>query len=117
MKILAFILYLVFSIGGSTFLKIAGDNTNISFESGLSFHMEWKAILGFAMYVVSFLIWTRLITKYEISVMVPILTGISQICFLIVGNLVFKEQLNAMSLIGAAVIIAGIMLLAFGMAH
>ena len=52
------------------------------------------------------------ITKYDLSVMVPIVTGIIQIIILIIGYTLFKESFNLVSLIGALLIVVGIVVMA-----
>ena len=55
-----------------------------------------------------------MIIKYDLSTMVPIVTGIVQVLVLLVSHFVFKESISLVSLIGASLIIIGIVVLAFG---
>jgi len=59
-------------------------------------------------------LWQKLLVKYDLSVMVPIVTGIIQIIILIIGYTIFKESFNVISLIGALIIVVGIIVLAYG---
>lgn len=111
MKYLLTIIYIVFTTCGITFFKLGGDSLKLSFNSGINFKIGWITTLGFGFYLVSFLLWQKLLVKYDLSVMVPIVTGISQIIIILVGYIIFKEKVNIQSLIGALVIIAGIIIM------
>ena len=52
--------------------------------------------------------------RYDLSTMVPIVTGISQIIIIIIGYTIFKESFNLQSLIGALIIIIGIIVMCTG---
>ena len=114
MKYLLTIIYIFFTTSGITFMKLGGDSLKLGLKDGFSFSMGWKTFLGFLFYLVSFLLWQRLLVKYDLSIMVPIVTGIVQIIILIIGHFVFKESISIVSLIGALLIIAGIIIMALG---
>ena len=113
-KYLLTIVYLICTTGGITFMKLGGDSLKLGLKDGFSLSMGWKTITGFLLYLISFLLWQRLIVKYDLSIMVPIVTGIVQILVLIIGHFVFKESLSTLSIFGAILIIAGIVLMSFG---
>lgn len=114
MKYVFVIIYLICTTGGITFMKLGGDSLKLNFSNGLSFSMGWKTFTGFLLYLISFLLWQKLIVKYDLSIMVPIVTGIVQILVLLIGHFVFKESISVVSLIGAILIIGGIVIMAFG---
>ena len=74
----------------------------------------FATLLGFLFYIVSFLLWQKLLVKYDLSSMVPIVTGISQIIIIIIGYVIFKENVNIQNIIGAITIIVGIIIMTFG---
>lgn len=114
MKYLLSIVYIIFTTGGITFMKLGGDSLKLSFKDGFAFSMGWKTFLGFVLYLVSFLLWQKLIVKYDLSTMVPLMTGIVQIVILIIGYLVLHESISKMSLFGVFVIITGIIIMVLG---
>jgi len=116
MQYLLIAIYLVFTTGGITFMKLGGDSLKLSLAGGFSLAMGWKTFIGFAMYLVSFLLWQRIVVKYNISMVVPIVNGIVQLAILVIGLVLFKEKLSTLSLIGALFIVSGIVLMAFGAA-
>jgi drug/metabolite transporter (DMT)-like permease len=46
--------------------------------------------------------------------MVPIVNGVVQLVILGLGTIVFREKISTVTLIGAFVVIAGIVIMAFG---
>lgn len=108
------IVYLICTTGGITFMKLGGDSLKLGLKDGFSLSMGWKTFIGFLLYLISFLLWQRLIVKYDLSIMVPIVTGIVQILVLLIGHFVFKESLSMLSTFGAILIITGIILMSFG---
>ena len=114
MKYLLLIIYIIFTTGGITFMKLGGDSLKIGFNNKCLLSMSWQTFLGFLLYIVSFLLWQRLVVKYDLSIMVPIVTGIVQIIILFIGYFIFKESFNMITLIGALLIIIGIIVMAIG---
>ncbi len=95
-------------------MKLGGDSLKISVKNTLSIGMNWYTFFGFLFYLCSFLLWQKMLVKYDLSIMVPIVTGIVQIVVVLIGYLIFKESINIVSLIGIVLIILGIILMAFG---
>ncbi len=114
MKYILTIIYLICTTGGMTLMKFGGDSLRLSFKTGFEFKMGWLTFGGFCLYLISFLLWQRMIVKYDLSIMVPIVTGIVQILVLLIGHFIFKESLSTLSTFGVLLIIVGIILMAFG---
>lgn len=113
MKYLLSIIYIICTTCGITFFKLGGDSFKLAFSNGFKFEMGWLTFFGFIFYAISFLLWQRLLIKFDLSVMVPIITGISQIIIIIVGYLIFNEKSSLQSIIGALIIIIGIIVISF----
>ena len=113
-KYLLTIIYIIFTTCGITFMKLGGDSLSLSLSKGLNFKIGWVTLLGFLFYIVSFLLWQRMLVKYDLSTMVPIVTGISQIIIIIIGYTIFKESFSVQSIIGALIIVLGIIIMTFG---
>jgi multidrug transporter EmrE-like cation transporter len=114
MKYILTLIYLVCTTGGLTFMKLGGDSLKIGSKDGILLSMNWQTFFGFVLYLISFLLWQKLIIKYDLSVMVPIITGIVQIIVLIIGHFIFKETLSTVSIVGVLLIIFGIVLMTIG---
>lgn len=114
MKYILTVIYLLCTTGGMTLMKLGGDSISISFKDTFMFKIGRVTFFGFVLYLISFLLWQKMIVKYDLSVVVPIVTGIVQVLTLIIGNIIFKESMNFVSIIGASLIIIGIITMAFG---
>lgn len=110
MKVLLTIIYLLLTTGGMVLMKLGGNSLVLSFKNGFMFKMGYLTMLGFIVYLLSFILWQRLLVAFDLSYIVPITTGISQIIILIVGYFIFKESINVFNIIGVLLIISGIML-------
>ena len=96
MQFLLCAVYVVFTISGVTFMNLR--------ITGLS-------LVGYMCYGISFLLYTVIISKFELGYISPILSGVVQIVTLIVAFFVFKEQFSLNAGIGAAMIIAGVIIM------
>ncbi len=59
----------------------------------------------------SFLLFTQLVTMFDLSYIVPITTGIVQVASLIAAVKIFKEDLSINGIIGIVMVISGIVLM------
>lgn len=114
MKYLLSIVYIFFTTAGITFMKLGGDSLKLSLKDGFALSMGWKTFLGFAFYLISFLLWQKLIVKYDLSTMVPLITGIVQIIILVIGYFILHESISKISCFGVFVIILGIVIIMLG---
>ena len=114
MKYILTLVYLICTTGGLAFMKAGGDSLKISFNNGFTFKIGFLTFLGFALYLISFLLWQRMLIKYDLSIMVPILTGMVQVIVLLIGLFLFHESLSIVSLIGAVIVIIGIITIGIG---
>lgn len=112
MKYFLTLIYLFFTTSGIFLLKSGGDSLKISFLNGIEFKMNYVTLLGFVCYLISFLLWQKLLVTYDLSYIVPLTTGISQIIILIVGALAFHEQINWMNILGVLLIGGGVLFIA-----
>lgn len=113
MTIFITILYLIFTTSGLTLMKLGGDSIKISLTNFLGFRIGYLTLLGFILYAISFLLWQKLLTMFELSQIVPIVTAIVQIIVFIIGILIFKEKINLYNVIGIVVLLIGILLLSY----
>ena len=114
MKYILTLIYLICTTSGLAFMKAGGDSLKISFHEGFTFKIGLITFIGFALYLVSFLLWQRMLIKFDLSTMVPIVTGIVQIIVLLIGLFIFKESISLVTLVGAIVVIAGIIIMGIG---
>lgn len=93
-------------------MKMGGDSISLTFKGMISFKIGFLTCLGFIFYIGSFILWQKLLVTFDLSYIFPVLTGIVQIIILLMGVLVFKEQINTYNIIGCIMIIIGIILIA-----
>lgn len=110
MKIILTIVYLLFTTTGIFLMKLGGNSLALTLKNGVSFKIGYITLTGFFCYICSFLLWQKLLTIFDLSYIVPITTGISQIVIVCIGYFFFKEQLSITNMIGILLIIIGVIL-------
>ena len=104
-------IYVLFTTGGLVCLKLGGNSLGLSLKNGISFKIGYITLLGFILYIGSFLMWQKLLATYDLSYIVPITTGIVQIVVLIASYFIFHETITITNLIGIIFVIVGIILI------
>ena len=113
MKYLMIVMYVIFTVAGLILMKKGGNAGKISLGGGeLGFSISWISLLGFICYIISFLLYTRIIMMFEnLSFISPICNGISQVMIVVASWLILKEQITGLNVGGALLIIAGIVIM------
>lgn len=112
MKIVLIIIYLILTVSGVTLMKLGGNPGAISIKEGtFNFGISLISALGFICYICSFLLFTRLVVMFDLSYIMPLCTGITQIMTLVIAGIVFKESFTWQSIAGASAVIVGIILM------
>ena len=108
-KMILVILYILLTITGLVLMKLGGNTGSILIENmSFSFTMNFISLIGFISYILSFLLFTNIVVKFDLSYIMPVVTGIIQIMTLILANFLFKEKFSRSSIIGASLVIIGI---------
>lgn len=110
-KYLLTIVYLICTTGGITFMKLGGDSLKLGLKDGFSLSMGWKTFTGFLLYLISFLLWQKLIVTYDLSYIVPITTGIVQVVVLLISYFLFHDSISTTQLFGIILVIIGVVLM------
>lgn len=95
-------------------MKSGGNSLALTLGNGISFKIGYLTLLGFIAYIISFLLWQKLIVTFDLSYIVPITTGITQLIILVAGIFIFKENVNWISILGALFVIIGVVMMAIG---
>ena len=112
MKFLLIGIYIVLTVSGLIFMKLGGNSGTISLNQGtIGFSINWISAIGFICYLCSFLLFTKIVIMFDLSYIMPICTGIVQIATLIASKLVFKEVISIQGIIGASIVIVGIIVM------
>lgn len=110
------IIYLCLSCFGLNFMKQGMDNSNFELVRDnsaffmLNSNIDLRAIIGASFYVLSFLTWLFLLKKYDLSYIFPIVTGLAYIGVMLISYFVLAEKFDIFKILGAVMILAGVVL-------
>ena len=114
MKIVLVIIYLVLTVLGLILMKKGGNSGSIAIENQtFNFNINLISALGFICYLLSFLLYTKIIVMFDLSYITPICTGIVQILILVASKLVFKEKNISYKMLCASIILLGVLISLF----
>lgn len=104
-----FIIYVVLSSAGLLLVKMGSADNLIRIQNSIfSFNMSLTSMLGMLCYLISFLLWMVIVSKSQISYIVPLGVAFTNLAILL-GSVVFlHETLTIKIVIGAALIVLGV---------
>jgi multidrug transporter EmrE-like cation transporter len=109
---LLFALYIVLSALGLLFIKIGGEDLLISVSSGIfNLQMNIKMLIGMAFYICSFLLFTYIMPKFNLTYIYPIASGILYIIIIITGVVFLREKVTLFQAIGMIIILLGLIVI------
>ncbi len=113
MEIVIIAIYLMLSTGGLVLIKLGANTVSLGIKQGIfNCSISLVSILGLICYIGSFLIFTFVIVKkFDLTYIMPIVTGISQAIVILAGLFVFKEQISNWGIVGIVLVILGIIFL------
>ena len=104
--------YLCLSCFGLLFIKLGGSGTSLSLDSGMfSMMISYRLMIGLFCYICSFLLFTFIIQKRDLSWVYPLGAGIMNVATVLLGVVVLKEKITVTGAIGIALVIAGVILM------
>ena len=111
-KIFLVLMYVILTISGLILMKLGQNTGTISVDQGeVLFSINWISLLGLISYILSFLLYTRIIVNFNLSFIVPVTAGIVQILTLGFGIILFNETISKLSIIGVTLVIVGIVIM------
>ncbi len=110
------ILYVIFAVTGSTLLKYGGlSKIAKSFIIPLiNINVSFITVIGFICYGISFILYTILLNKFDLSFISPLTVALVYILLMITSFLVFKEPFNTYKVMGCILILVGIIIMIKG---
>lgn len=111
--IILIIIYMILSAGGLILFKLGSSNSiDVSLTKGMfNMRISYMSILGIFSYGISFLLYMGLVTKYNLSYIVPITSGIIQVLILLASAFIFRETISNLNIVGAILVIIGVVLI------
>lgn len=111
-KMILVILYILLTITGLVLMKLGGNTGSILIENmRFSFTMNFISLIGFISYILSFLLFTNIVVKFDLSYIMPITSGLIQVLTLLSGFFIFNEVISTKGIIGASLVICGIIVM------
>lgn len=112
MKFILVGVYLVLTLAGLILMKKGGNPGTVNINNGeINLGMSLISMLGFICYIASFFLFTRIVVMFDLSYIMPICTGIVQVLTLVASYFIFKEQISRQGIIGASLVIIGIVIM------
>ena len=107
-----FIAYIFFTVLGLFLMKLSGQPIKLGINEGsFFFNISIKMFLSLLFYGISFLLWTGIVVKNDLSFIVPFSSAIVNLLSVALGVLIFREYLNTYKIIGIAMAIIGVVLM------
>lgn len=112
MKLVLVLAYLVFSILGLILMKKGGNAGSINLNNGnVGLSVNVISFVGIFFYIISFLLYTKVVTTFDLNYIIPIITGVSQLLILLASWGILKETISKQGIVGAIIIIVGILVM------
>lgn len=109
-----FIAYIFFTVLGLFMMKLSAQPIGLGFQNGAFFlNISIKMIFALLFYITSFVLWTGIVVKNDLSFIVPFSSAIVNILSVIIGVLIFHEYMNIYKVIGIAMALSGVVLMNF----
>lgn len=104
--------YLLFTIGGLILMKLSNEPPQITFvKQKIIITIAPFMVLGLIAYIISFLLWMRLVTYYELSYIMPVTAGLVQVASFVAAIMIFSEKPDIFRIIGIILIIIGVVVI------
>ncbi|APB31713.1 EamA family transporter [Vagococcus teuberi] len=107
-----FLIYVVLSSSGIILFKLGSSDLSIKIiNNQLNMNFPGLSILGLLCYLGSFVLWMIIISKSDVSYIVPLGLGITNVLILVGSSVVLKEEISLYGIIGIVLILAGTLLI------
>lgn len=107
------IIYLALTVSGLTLVKLGSQGSPLLSKTGDRFvwNLGPLVILGLIAYGLSFLLFMWLVSRFQLSFLIPLTAALVQISIFIVAIILFKESLTLIKLLAFVLIVVGVVLL------
>ena len=103
--------YVVFAVSGSTLLKLGSSTTvkSLFVVPFINLSISFTTFIGFIAYGLSFIFYTILLSRFDLSFISPLTVGIVYVLLMITAFVFFKEGITVFKLLGSSFILIGIL--------
>lgn len=107
-----FIIYVILSTSGLILFKLGAPHLTLGVTKSLfSAQIPFLSLLGLACYFFSFALWMYIISKTNLSFIVPLGVAVTNIAILACSYFFLNEKIGITGMIGAALIIIGVIIM------
>ncbi len=93
-------------------MKLSGEPIKLGINEGLFFfNITLKMALALLFYASSFFLWTGIVSKNDLSFIVPFSSAIVNVISVVIGILIFQESVNIYKVVGIIMAIMGVALM------
>jgi len=113
MNILLLVIYILSTSSGLVLLKLGSSSGApvAIINNSLKFNLNPLVLGGIFLYATSFILYTFLISKYNLGFIIPVTTALVYILIFVASFLIFKETFTVIKIVAIALIIFGVILL------
>jgi drug/metabolite transporter (DMT)-like permease len=107
------LIYVLTTSAALVLLKLSSKGgAPVEFASGkMQLHITLLTSLGVLLYGASFVIYTYLISKFDLGYIIPLTTALVYVLIFFASFIVFKEAFNILKILGIVLIVIGLALL------
>ena len=115
-RIVLILLYAITSVSALVMLKFAAKNGPLLqfIEGKVHLNLSSMAVFGVFSFGISFVLYTYLISKYDLGYIIPLLTALVYVLIFVASYFFFQESINIYKIFGVLLILSGITLLSIG---
>lgn len=107
-----FVAYVVLSSMGIILFKLGSNAPFINIlNKSLEINVSFVSLVGLLCYLGSFVLWMMIISRSDVHIVVPLGLGLTNIFILFGSHYILGESLSIQSIIGAALVILGIIIM------
>ena len=99
--------YLLLAVAGMTFIKSGHSTESLFSIPGLGLSLSVRTLIGILFYGCSFLVFTFYVSKLNIGIAIPIISGLNSLAMVAIGYCIFKEHISAGQFAGIGLIVLG----------
>ncbi|CAI3633343.1 putative Multidrug transporter EmrE [Clostridium neonatale] len=112
MRVFLIIIYSLLSAMGMILIRIGSLNSEFILSQGnLNFTINLNLIIGFIVYMVTFIIWLIIMQKFNLSYISPIAYGIAFVMICFISYFLLGESISMVQYLGVTLIIIGVIIM------